>query len=111
MAHSRKIERTRLYRRAVLASVAFSSVLVARSAAPSFPRAPLAKSSTRAITHHDERPRLVHNRAQWRAAEDTFLLPPPVLDGIYVDTTWQLTLAGQLEGLHYNRPPPLRCST
>jgi hypothetical protein len=107
MKPSRSTRRKRLYAHAVLASVMLSAVLVARSTPPSFPLAPSSSSSIQAVTHHDQRPRFEHNRAQWSTPENSFLLPPPTLESRPVATTLQLVFTFRTMGLHYNRPPPL----
>ena len=107
MTPSRSSRRNRLYAHAVLASVMLSAILVARNTPPSFPPAPSSRSSIRAVTHHDQRPRFEHNRAQWSTTENAFLPPPPALDRAPIAAILLLTFAFQTMGLHYNRPPPL----
>jgi hypothetical protein len=68
---------------------------------------PSASCSIQAITHHDQRPRLEHNRVQWSAPGRTFLPAPRVLEAARVAATVGLAFALKTEGLHYNRPPPL----
>jgi hypothetical protein len=107
MAHSRSSRRKRLCAQAVLASVALSAVLVARSIPPSFSLRSSVSASISAITHHDQRPRFDHNQAQWNTPRDTFLLAPPAPESVHVTTELQLVVTLNTKGFHYNRPPPL----
>ena len=106
MVPSRSRRRDRRHAQAVLASLMLSAVLVARSTPPSFPPVPATNSSIQAITHHDQRPRFEHNRAQWSAAANTFLPAPPTPEFAPVASSSQLAFTLQTKGFNYNRPPP-----
>lgn len=108
MALSWNGDHKRLYAQAVTAALVLSAILLARSSPPNFPPAPWANSSIRAITHHDERPRFEHNRAQWSNPESTFQCVLPALHSRQVAATLQSPSTVQSKGRHYNRPPPLR---
>jgi len=105
MVPSRSRRRDRRHAQAVLASLMLSAVLVARSTPTSAP-VPATNSSIQAITHHDQRPRFGHNRAQWSAATNTFLPASPTLEFAPVASSSQLAFTLQTKGFNYNRPPP-----
>jgi hypothetical protein len=106
MVPSRSRRQDTLYGHAVLAALMLAAVLIARSIPPSFPPVPSTNSSIQAITHHDQRPRFEHNRAQWSAPKNAFLPAPPTPEFAPVAASSRVAFTLLAKGWHYNRPPP-----
>jgi len=93
--------------RALLVSVALSSVLVARNVPPRFPRTLGVHSAISPDAHHDQRPRFDNNGSQWGTVADSFLPAPPVVESAPLTPLPHLFTTLQSKGFHFNRPPPV----
>lgn len=92
--------------RAGIMCVATLTILLARSAPPSFPNISLSLDVT-SHADHDHRQCFDHEDPQWAISPSASLtIPPPVVSAHPAPTDKPLVEV-VTDGLHYNRPPPI----
>ncbi|GAC1436674.1 MAG: hypothetical protein NVS1B11_35990 [Terriglobales bacterium] len=92
--------------RAIIICVATLSVLLARSAAPLFPHNSFELAAS-ADGDHDHRQSFDHEDPQWAASPSPGLITRAPIASLLADTPEHF-VAVMTDGLHYNRPPPVR---
>ena len=93
--------------RATVATLALFGLLWARSSPPDFPWALSSHPTANAAVHHEQRPRFHRDAPQWNPPNEARWLAPYPTESAHGLAGLRLVSSLQLEGFHYNRPPPI----
>ena len=92
--------------RAAIMCVATLTILLARSAPPSFPNISLSLAVT-SHADHDHRQCFDHEDPQWVVSPSSSLITPPHVASAHLTPTDKPLVEVVTDGWHYNRPPPI----
>jgi len=106
-SHPRCGNRSTIWARVLLASVALFAVLAARNTPPDFSKAPSIHSAFSSASHHDQRLRFDRDGSTWSAPPNSVRPMPPAVGSAHLGPAPRLLSKLQPKGFHYNRPPPL----
>jgi len=102
----RKSLRALVSRRGAIMCAAGLSILLARSAPPSFPHISL-RLAVNSHADHDHRQCFDHEDSQWGTSPSATLTIPPTVVSPHPTRTFEPFVEIVTDGWHYNRPPPI----